>query len=486
MSLPGIATESTPPIKTSLLIDESPYQFLPSLGQIFGDTEALILQQLHYVLQKPYFDDERLLTATFEARQWVKIEMWMWWDELDGFCKHIPQRTFERKKSDLEKEGVILTTDRLNTDTDDKTRWFTLNYELLHEKENAHRISMQAKREKRENERRALYEMFGPKKKWRPNIRIPGMAEPSRHFGGRVPPNTSAAKTADVVPPKRRLRSRQNGARTTAKTAASAYSTENDEKAIKNNNTQQSAVAPDDVVVENELRSESEESQSGILGTLPKANDPVLQTANATALAADPIQREIVEGKPPLPGTNIEAAKEPNLLARLIAAGVAEKDMRSKDEEGRLVWLPGARKLAATVPEICEQQLAWQAARLAEIEARGEPVRNPGAVLASAIRHVLPEPTSLRIKRETASLAASPPQATPQAAPAPRREPSPEMIELRAQAARAALASLDEKQRAFRLQQAEIEKRPIEEIVIQYEDYYFVRELRKLQKQKAA
>ena len=43
-----------------LLIEDTPYQFLPHLASLYGSECALILQQLHFRIRNPYFEGEPL------------------------------------------------------------------------------------------------------------------------------------------------------------------------------------------------------------------------------------------------------------------------------------------------------------------------------------------------------------------------------------------------------------------------------------------
>lgn len=161
-----------------LLIDESPHQFLPSLGQIYDSESALILQQLHYKLRMPFFKDRKLKVRYWQGRFWVRIEAWMWWDEIDGITPYLKEDTWARRKAKLEKAGVLLTTNKLNSRPGDRTLWFSINYNELNKATQRHREIMESRRAEREQERQRFYEIFGADEDWKPGITPVQKAKP--------------------------------------------------------------------------------------------------------------------------------------------------------------------------------------------------------------------------------------------------------------------------------------------------------------------
>lgn len=178
----SLANESEQALRpdSNLLIDESPYQFLPMLAQMYGDTCALILQQLHYISRKPFFHNERLLTEWEDGLLFVRIEGFMWWDSIDGFLRHLSKSTFERRKGDLETSTVLIIKDRMirHHRPGDKAKWYAINHEVLRRNETEFRKCFEDAKTQREAERAELEVKTRGTGHWRP---LPG-EDTSRHL----------------------------------------------------------------------------------------------------------------------------------------------------------------------------------------------------------------------------------------------------------------------------------------------------------------
>lgn len=111
---------------SSLLINESPMQFLPSLAGVIVEDCALFAQQLHYWLQhsENYRDGHCWVYNTID--EWN--EHFFWWSS----------RKLQRIIAKLKcvviggKEYHILITKNLNDNRLNQRRWFRLDYEELH------------------------------------------------------------------------------------------------------------------------------------------------------------------------------------------------------------------------------------------------------------------------------------------------------------------------------------------------------------------
>lgn len=110
-------------VPSSLLIQEPPLQVLPTLAVTIGLEEAIILQQLHWWLGNPkvgeVHDDHKWIYNTYEG--WH--ENFPFWS-VSGIRKIIGR---------LEDADLVWSTDAYNTDPRDRTKWYTINYELLSE-----------------------------------------------------------------------------------------------------------------------------------------------------------------------------------------------------------------------------------------------------------------------------------------------------------------------------------------------------------------
>ena len=106
---------------SKLLINEQPLQVLPSLANIIGLNEAIILQQLHFFL--------RISRNKIGGRSWVYNTINDWQAEFSFWSVKTVQRTIDN----LEKSGLVVSTDKFNKMKMDKTKWYTIDYQKLSE-----------------------------------------------------------------------------------------------------------------------------------------------------------------------------------------------------------------------------------------------------------------------------------------------------------------------------------------------------------------
>lgn len=100
---------------SKLLIDDYPIQVLPKLANAIGLNEAIVLQQIHYwINKKTNFKDERY---------WVYNTL----KELNDQFPFWSQKTIQRTISSL-KNKKILITGNYNQSVFDKTNWYSINY----------------------------------------------------------------------------------------------------------------------------------------------------------------------------------------------------------------------------------------------------------------------------------------------------------------------------------------------------------------------
>lgn len=100
---------------STLLLNEPPLQVLPSLACAIGLGEAIVLQQLHYWLQRS--PHER------DGRRWIPQTYQQWQDQLPWWS----MRTLKDLLPDLEARGLIVTANHNRLATD-RTKWYTINY----------------------------------------------------------------------------------------------------------------------------------------------------------------------------------------------------------------------------------------------------------------------------------------------------------------------------------------------------------------------
>ncbi|UYB50132.1 replication protein (plasmid) [Lysinibacillus capsici] len=103
----------------NLLINEPPLQVLPSLAIQIGLNEAIIIQQVHYwlLLSK----NER------DGFKWVYKKYEDWEEEFPFWSNS----TIRRSIRNLEKEGLLISSDKYNKFGADKTKWYRINYQKL-------------------------------------------------------------------------------------------------------------------------------------------------------------------------------------------------------------------------------------------------------------------------------------------------------------------------------------------------------------------
>lgn len=104
--------------QASILFNEPPLVISPTLAKILGLNEAIILQQMHYWLQKsPKIRDDRA---------WIYNSYGDWLEQL-------PFRsvdTIKRAINKLVADGLLIKGD-FNRMSFDKTNWYTIDYETL-------------------------------------------------------------------------------------------------------------------------------------------------------------------------------------------------------------------------------------------------------------------------------------------------------------------------------------------------------------------
>jgi DnaD/phage-associated family protein len=101
-----------------LLLDEEPLVISPSLAAIVGLNESIVLQQLHYWLERS--------THIYEGYKWV-------YNTYEEWQKQFPfwsESTIRRVITKMEKQELIISGN-FNRSKIDKTKWYRINYEKL-------------------------------------------------------------------------------------------------------------------------------------------------------------------------------------------------------------------------------------------------------------------------------------------------------------------------------------------------------------------
>lgn len=117
---------------SSLLVDERPMLILPSLAEKVGLNEAVLIQQIHYWLEKS--------RHIKEGRKWI-YNTYKDWKKQMPFWSHA---TIGRTIRSLEEMGFLISAN-FNASKMDKTKWYTIDYKKIAELEASlgieHRVS---------------------------------------------------------------------------------------------------------------------------------------------------------------------------------------------------------------------------------------------------------------------------------------------------------------------------------------------------------
>lgn len=104
----------------NILLNDRPIIVVPTLAVLLGTNESIILQQIHYWLQRSQHIKLN--------RKWVYLT----YDQLVEQIPFISKSTIRRTIIKLENKGY-LTSQNFNRLKLDKTKWYTINYENLNE-----------------------------------------------------------------------------------------------------------------------------------------------------------------------------------------------------------------------------------------------------------------------------------------------------------------------------------------------------------------
>lgn len=103
----------------NLLINDYPLQVLPALAREIGLNEAIVLQQIHYWLNKK----QNLI----DGKYWTYGSAKKWQEENFSFWS---MNTVKRTFTSLKEQGLLITAN-YNKRKFDKTVWYSIDYERL-------------------------------------------------------------------------------------------------------------------------------------------------------------------------------------------------------------------------------------------------------------------------------------------------------------------------------------------------------------------
>jgi len=108
---------------SKLLFDEQPIVVDRTLAKLIGLNEAIVLQQVHYWITI----NQKAKKNFHEGRYWTYNSIKAWHEENFEFWSY---DTVKRTFSKLESLNLLIT-DNFNKDPRDKTKWYSINYEVL-------------------------------------------------------------------------------------------------------------------------------------------------------------------------------------------------------------------------------------------------------------------------------------------------------------------------------------------------------------------
>lgn len=112
----------------NFLIDEYPMIVLPSLASEIGLNEAIVLQQVHYWLEVEKKSDKKEVREKHfhNGRWWVYNTYDQWQTQFPFWCVRTIKGIFKRLET-----MDLLISDNFNRFGYDRTKWYTINYDVL-------------------------------------------------------------------------------------------------------------------------------------------------------------------------------------------------------------------------------------------------------------------------------------------------------------------------------------------------------------------
>lgn len=108
---------------SSLLLDEEPLLIMPQLAVKIGLNEAIVLQQIHYWLRHNKKEKKNFI----DGRYWTYNTYDKWREQFPFWSVS----TIKRAIYNLEEKGLVYSTSEFNKIPIDKTKWYTINYDIL-------------------------------------------------------------------------------------------------------------------------------------------------------------------------------------------------------------------------------------------------------------------------------------------------------------------------------------------------------------------
>ena len=101
-----------------LIINERPLLIPPTLAAEIGLNEAIVLQQIHFLLS--------ISDHNYDGRKWVYNSYDDWQKQFPFWSKPTIVRIFKRLE-----DAELIVTGNYNKRLYDRTKWYTVNYKKL-------------------------------------------------------------------------------------------------------------------------------------------------------------------------------------------------------------------------------------------------------------------------------------------------------------------------------------------------------------------
>ena len=107
---------------SNLLLPEAPLVISPSIATAIGLNQAIVLQQIHYWINI----NEKEKINNYQGKTWTYNTYKEWQKQIPFFSERTILRTIQK----LEKLK-ILESSNFNKKKYDRTKWYTINYDVL-------------------------------------------------------------------------------------------------------------------------------------------------------------------------------------------------------------------------------------------------------------------------------------------------------------------------------------------------------------------
>ena len=132
---------------SKLLVDEPPLILLPQLAIKIGEKEAIVLQQVHYWIER--YREKGDKKHFHDGRTWVYNTYEGWQSNFPFWCKRTIRRAIDSLRKPYKpkagekkvERGPLLLAENYNRKGYDKTLWYSIDYDEVHKVVNSDDLS---------------------------------------------------------------------------------------------------------------------------------------------------------------------------------------------------------------------------------------------------------------------------------------------------------------------------------------------------------